>query len=220
MLTKNRVLAVIVGLLFAIGIFFSLPYESSAEEFSVPSTANLMKTRSDPSIAQERKAREDFFHAVQVGRWNAAVEQNRINEWNAAVERIRAEEEAARAAAVAEEAARAQRAEDAAAAASEPEEPEEDHSHSADAPSGSSSGGSGGRCGGDLPPCSVMECESGGDINAENPSSSASGKWQIISGTWGNYMGYPTAASAPEWVQDQRAAEIYAGGSGRSQWQC
>jgi transcription elongation factor len=65
-----------------------------------------------------------------------------------------------------------------------------------------------------------MMCESHGDIHAENPSSSASGKWQIVNGTWGNFMGYPTAASAPEWVQDERARQIYAGGAGRHHWVC
>lgn len=89
----------------------------------------------------------------------------------------------------------------------------------APAPSAGGGGGSG-RCGGNLPPCSVMECESGGDIHAQNPNSSASGKWQVIDSTWGNYMGYPTAASAPEWVQDQFAAELYAGGAGRGHWAC
>jgi hypothetical protein len=77
-----------------------------------------------------------------------------------------------------------------------------------------------GACGGDLPPCSVMECESGGSLTAQNPSSSASGKWQVIDSTWNNFMGYPTAASAPEWVQDEKARQLYAGGAGRGHWVC
>jgi len=77
-----------------------------------------------------------------------------------------------------------------------------------------------GACGGSLPPCSVMMCESQGNIRAQNPRSSASGKWQITSGTWANHRGYATAASAPEWVQDERAAQIYAGGAGRGHWVC
>jgi len=76
-----------------------------------------------------------------------------------------------------------------------------------------------GRCGGNLPSCSVLKCESGGNIRAENPTSTASGKWQIINGTWAGYKGYPTAASAPESVQDERAAQILQSG-GRSQWVC
>jgi len=77
-----------------------------------------------------------------------------------------------------------------------------------------------GACGGDLPTCAIMMCESGGDIHAENPSSSASGKWQILSSTWGGFGGYRRAADAPEWVQDARARQIWAGGAGRSQWSC
>lgn len=77
-----------------------------------------------------------------------------------------------------------------------------------------------GQCGGSLPSCEVMRCESRGDIHAENPRSSASGKWQILGSTWGHFMGYPTASSAPEWVQDAKARQIYAGGRGRSAWSC
>ena len=77
---------------------------------------------------------------------------------------------------------------------------------------------SSGRCGGDLPPCSVMQRESGGDIRAENPSSSASGKWQFIDGTWNNYGGYAHASDAPESVQDAKARELWADGSGCGHW--
>jgi hypothetical protein len=77
-----------------------------------------------------------------------------------------------------------------------------------------------GQCGGSLPSCAVMQCESRGDIHAENPRSSASGKWQILRSTWSGFMGYPTASSAPEWVQDAKARLIYAGGAGRSAWSC
>ena len=75
-----------------------------------------------------------------------------------------------------------------------------------------------GRCGGNLPPCCVMERESRGSLTAHNPHSSASGKWQFVNGTWNNYGGYPTAASAPESVQDAKAAQVWAGGRGRSAW--
>lgn len=77
-----------------------------------------------------------------------------------------------------------------------------------------------GACGGDLPPCSVMVCESHGNLVAENPRSTASGKWQILDSTWAGYGGYARASDAPEDVQDARAREIYAGGAGRSQWVC
>lgn len=77
-----------------------------------------------------------------------------------------------------------------------------------------------GRCGGDLPPCSVMMCESGGDIRAENPTSTASGKWQILDSTWDGFGGYGHAADAPEWVQDEKARQLYDGGRGRHHWVC
>ena len=64
-------------------------------------------------------------------------------------------------------------------------------------------GGGDGRCGGDLPPCSVMMRESGGDIRAENNQSSASGKWQFIDSTWGGYGGYAHASDAPEHIQNR-----------------
>lgn len=78
-----------------------------------------------------------------------------------------------------------------------------------------------GACGGDLPPCSVMMCESsGGNLRAQNPRSSASGKWQILDSTWAGYGGYARASDAPESVQDERARQVYAGGAGRGQWVC
>lgn len=83
--------------------------------------------------------------------------------------------------------------------------------------SGTSAGGTG-ACGGDLPPCCVMMRESRGNPGAVNASSGASGKWQFMPGTWNNYMGYPTAASAPASVQDQRARQVYAGGAGAGNW--
>ncbi|MGN6693915.1 MAG: transglycosylase family protein [Aquihabitans sp.] len=75
-----------------------------------------------------------------------------------------------------------------------------------------------GRCGGDLPPCYVMMRESGGNIRARNPSSSASGKWQFIRSTWAGYGGYSDAYLAPESVQDAKARELWAGGAGCGHW--
>lgn len=66
------------------------------------------------------------------------------------------------------------------------------------------------RCGGDLPTCAIMECENKGAITGKNPSSSASGKWQIVDGTWGGYGGYAHAQDAPEAVQDAKARELWA----------
>jgi hypothetical protein len=73
-------------------------------------------------------------------------------------------------------------------------------------------------CGGDLPPCSVLARESGGNPDAENPTSSASGLWQFIDGTWDGYGGYAHASDAPADVQNARAAELWAGGAGCGHW--
>lgn len=75
-----------------------------------------------------------------------------------------------------------------------------------------------GACGGDLPPCYVMMRESGGNITAQNPTSTASGKWQFLDSTWGGYGGYAKARYAPESVQDERARQLWAGGRGCSHW--
>ncbi|MCU1370815.1 MAG: transglycosylase, partial [Ilumatobacteraceae bacterium] len=75
-----------------------------------------------------------------------------------------------------------------------------------------------GRCGGDLPPCYVMMRESGGNIRARNPSSSASGKWQFIASTWAGFGGYSEAYLAPESVQDAKARALWANGAGCGHW--
>lgn len=63
----------------------------------------------------------------------------------------------------------------------------------------------------------IAECESGGSYTAENPSSSASGRWQVIDGTWGNYGGYSHASDAPPRVQDAWA-RAYFDKNGYSAW--
>jgi hypothetical protein len=69
-------------------------------------------------------------------------------------------------------------------------------------------------------PEEIVMCESGGNYQAQNPSSSASGAYQILDSTWAGYGGYTSAKDAPPSVQDERAAQIWAGGAGRSQWVC
>ena len=78
-----------------------------------------------------------------------------------------------------------------------------------------------GRCGGSLPPCYVMMRESRGNIRAQNPRSTASGKWQFLDSTWRRIPGtggYAKARHAPEHVQDAAARWLWAGGRGCSHW--
>lgn len=87
-------------------------------------------------------------------------------------------------------------------------------------PSGSSAGTPTdlGPCGGDLPPCYVKNRESHGDYAAKNPRSTASGAWQFLDSTWAGYGGYARASDAPPEVQDERAAQLWAGGAGCRAW--
>lgn len=73
-------------------------------------------------------------------------------------------------------------------------------------------------CGGDLPTCRVLACESGGNPTAENPRSSASGLWQFLDSTWAGFGGYARASHAPAAVQNEKARQLWAGGAGRSHW--
>lgn len=67
-------------------------------------------------------------------------------------------------------------------------------------------------------PCYVIECESHGDYAAENPYSSASGRYQIVDATWDGYGGYSHASDAPPATQDQRAAQLWDNGAGAWRW--
>jgi hypothetical protein len=61
----------------------------------------------------------------------------------------------------------------------------------------------------------IRGCESGsgphspGDYRAENPTSTASGAFQVLDGTWDGFAGYRHAADAPRGVQDARALQLY-----------
>lgn len=89
-------------------------------------------------------------------------------------------------------------------------------------------------CGGDLPPCYVLERES---LMAADPArvwngncympvgslgqcgrSTASGLWQFLRSTWAGFGGYVNAADAPVAVQNEKARQLWAGGRGCSHW--
>ena len=68
-------------------------------------------------------------------------------------------------------------------------------------------------------PSSVVQCESGGQNLTPN-SAGASGFYQILPSTWAGFGGYGQAYQAPKSLQDQRAAQLWNGGSGASNWVC
>lgn len=85
----------------------------------------------------------------------------------------------------------------------------------------------------ELPPIAdaIAACESGAidgdgrpvlgtyDLEAENPTSSASGKWQAIDATWTWITDLPPPASAyPEHVQDEFFLTLWDDGRGSSHW--
>lgn len=68
-------------------------------------------------------------------------------------------------------------------------------------------------------PSGIVQCESGGNYGAVNPSSGAGGAYQILPSTWQAYGGQGLPENAPRAEQDRIAGEIYAR-QGGSAWTC
>jgi septal ring factor EnvC (AmiA/AmiB activator) len=68
-------------------------------------------------------------------------------------------------------------------------------------------------------PESIVQCESGGNWEALNPSSGAGGAYQILPSTWELYGGEGLPQNASPEEQSQIAAEIWAD-SGSAAWEC
>lgn len=68
-------------------------------------------------------------------------------------------------------------------------------------------------------PSSIVQCESGGNWSAVNPSSGAGGAYQILPSTWQAYGGTGTPQNASPAEQSTIAAKIWAT-QGPSAWSC
>ena len=68
-------------------------------------------------------------------------------------------------------------------------------------------------------PESIVQCESGGNFQAVNPSSGAGGAYQILPSTWDLYGGEGLPQNASPQVQSEIAAQIWTD-SGAAAWEC
>ena len=66
----------------------------------------------------------------------------------------------------------------------------------------------------------VMACESGGDPNAANPTSSARGLFQFLQGWWSGAWGYPAFDPYDPVANVEAAAWLSAGGTDWTAWVC
>lgn len=65
----------------------------------------------------------------------------------------------------------------------------------------------------------IRDAESGGDYNAENPTSSASGAWQFLDATWESVTGLPAPASSyNKATQDAAFRKLWDAGNGARHW--
>lgn len=68
-------------------------------------------------------------------------------------------------------------------------------------------------------PSYIVQCESGGNYSAVNPSTGAGGAYQIMPSTWRAYGGSGSPQSASKQQQDAIASKIYHS-QGSSPWSC
>lgn len=225
-------IVVVVGMLAATVALLGTRNDSGRAdaEAVVASVPSSTTTTTDPGPTAAEVAA--WNEAVDLHTWNTAVWIHRTNEatWVDRTNARLAAEAAARAEAEREaaERAEAQRREREAAATTTTQAPA---TTTTEAPAAGPVRS--GACGGDLPPCYVLNRESGGDPRIWNGgcyapvgwrgsspcgSSSASGLWQFVRGTWGGFGGYVNAADAPVSVQNERARQLWAGGAGCGHW--
>lgn len=189
---RNTLIGFAVVALMALGLVATIDQPDTSASAGASPTTSATTTTTDPGPTE-----------AEIDRLNRAILQNELDRqtWNTAVwvnttnERLWIERQ--------EQLAETER--------QAAREAEERIAPSVNTPSS-------GRCGGNLPPCCVMERESGGSLTAKNPTSSASGKWQFISSTWAGFGGYAEAYLAPESVQDAKARQLWAGGAGCGHW--
>ena len=162
------------------------------------------------SMNQLLHSRQAELAQARIAQQNAlAATQNRGAQIQAEIGRIEAEQAAAERAAAARAAALAAQQQAAAGGGSGA------GGWGAPTPNGPTYGAGGGW----TIPYSVVQCESGGQDLTPNYAG-ASGYYQIIPGSWNGYGGYRQAYQAPKSLQDQRAQQLWNGGSGSSNWVC
>ena len=209
-ITTVLVLATLFAAAFALGNAFEDGAAQADELASVPATSPAAE--SDAPTVEEVKTLNEAILQNELDRqaWNEAawIHTTNVDTWVTKTNERLAAEEAARQ----RQAAARQSAQSSSSSSS---------SSRAPAPSGGNVSARPGICGGDLPPCYVVDRESGFDPTAQNPSSSASGLYQFIDSTWRSCPysgGYAKASHAPVSVQAQCARWLYAGGAGAGHW--
>lgn len=64
----------------------------------------------------------------------------------------------------------------------------------------------------------IGKYESGNNPKAQNPTTTASGYYQFVNGTWNHYKGYARAKDAPLSVQTEKFYQVWNGGKGAGNW--